>query len=43
VKVNGKRLDIPSYQVAVGDKIELTENARKFKPRRGRRRRRRQA
>lgn len=31
VLVNGKRLDIPSYVVRVGDKIELTENARKFK------------
>lgn len=31
VKVNGKRLDIPSYVVRLGDKIELTENARKFK------------
>ena len=31
VNVNGKRLDIPSYVVRVGDKIELTENARKFK------------
>ncbi len=31
VLVNGKRLDIPSYVVRVGDKIELTEGARKFK------------
>jgi small subunit ribosomal protein S4 len=31
VKVNGKRLDIPSYVVRVGDKVELTEGARKFK------------
>jgi small subunit ribosomal protein S4 len=31
VKVNGKRLDIPSYILRLGDKIELTENARKFK------------
>ncbi len=31
VKINGKRLDIPSYVVRLGDKIELTENARKFK------------
>jgi small subunit ribosomal protein S4 len=31
VKVNGKRLDIPSYVVRVGDKLELTEGARKFK------------
>lgn len=31
VNINGKRLDIPSYVVRVGDKIELTENARKFK------------
>ncbi|MEZ4294245.1 MAG: 30S ribosomal protein S4 [Polyangiaceae bacterium] len=31
LKVNGKRLDIPSYIVRLGDKMELTENARKFK------------
>jgi small subunit ribosomal protein S4 len=31
VRVNGKRLDIPSYVVRVGDKVELTEGARKFK------------
>jgi len=31
LKVNGKRLDIPSYVCRVGDKLELTENARKFK------------
>ncbi len=31
VKVNGKRLDIPSYVARLGDKIDLTENARKFK------------
>lgn len=31
VKVNGKRLDIPSYILRMGDKVELTENARKFK------------
>jgi small subunit ribosomal protein S4 len=31
VKVNGKRLDIPSYVLRLNDKIELTENARKFK------------
>lgn len=31
VQVNGKRLDIPSYVVRVGDKITLTEGARKFK------------
>jgi small subunit ribosomal protein S4 len=31
VNVNGKRLDIPSYIVRVGDKIELAEGARKFK------------
>jgi small subunit ribosomal protein S4 len=31
VKVNGKRLDIPSYVVRVGEKVELTEGARKFK------------
>jgi small subunit ribosomal protein S4 len=30
VKINGKRVDIPSYQVRSGEKIELTENARKF-------------
>jgi small subunit ribosomal protein S4 len=31
VLVNGKRLDIPSYVVRVGDRIDLTEGARKFK------------
>jgi small subunit ribosomal protein S4 len=31
VQVNGKRLDIPSYVVRVGDTITLTEGARKFK------------
>lgn len=31
VQINGKRLDIPSYIVRVGDKVELTEPARKFK------------
>lgn len=31
VHINGKRLDIPSYIVRVGDKVELTEAARKFK------------
>src|SRR4029078_7044931 len=31
VRVNGRRLDIPSYVVRNNDKIELTEGARKFK------------
>jgi small subunit ribosomal protein S4 len=31
VKVNGKRLDIPSFVVRVGDRVELTEGAKKFK------------
>lgn len=31
VKVNGKRLDIPSFVVRVGDCVELTEGAKKFK------------
>src|SRR3954471_1552117 len=31
VQVNGKRLDIPSYEVRAGDKLTLTEGARKFK------------
>ncbi|WP_437527753.1 30S ribosomal protein S4 [Sorangium sp. So ce726] len=31
VHVNGKRLDIPSYVVRAGDRVELTEGARKFK------------
>jgi len=30
VQINGKRVDIPSYQVRTGEKLELTENARKF-------------
>lgn len=30
VTIGGKRVDIPSYQVRSGDKIELTESARKF-------------
>ncbi len=30
VKINGKRVDIPSYQVRSGEKIELTEGSRKF-------------
>ncbi len=31
VHVNGKRLDIPSYIVRMGDAVVLTESARKFK------------
>jgi small subunit ribosomal protein S4 len=31
VKVNGKRLDIPSYNARMGDVISLTEEAKKFK------------
>jgi small subunit ribosomal protein S4 len=31
VLINGKRLDIPSYIVRMGDVVSLTENARKFK------------
>ena len=31
VQINGKRLDIPSYIVRVGDNITLAEGARKFK------------
>ena len=31
VNVNGKRLDIPSYVVRVGDQITLREGAKKFK------------
>jgi small subunit ribosomal protein S4 len=31
IKINGKRVDIPSYMVNVGDKIELTEKGRNFK------------
>jgi small subunit ribosomal protein S4 len=30
VQINGKRVDIPSYQVRTGEKLELTEGARKF-------------
>jgi small subunit ribosomal protein S4 len=31
VKVNGKRLDIPSFVVKPGDRLELAEGAKKFK------------
>jgi small subunit ribosomal protein S4 len=31
VKVNGRRVDIPSYVSRIGDKFELLEDARKFK------------
>ncbi|MFO0614414.1 MAG: 30S ribosomal protein S4 [Polyangiaceae bacterium] len=31
VKINGKRVDIPSYSVRVGQKLELTPGAQKFK------------
>lgn len=31
VRINGKRLDIPSYFVRVGETIDLTDKARKFK------------
>jgi small subunit ribosomal protein S4 len=31
VKINGKRVDIPSYEVRVGEKLELTPKAQKFK------------
>jgi small subunit ribosomal protein S4 len=31
VKVNGRRIDIPSYTVKTGDAIELSEQALKFK------------
>jgi small subunit ribosomal protein S4 len=31
VQVNGKRVDIPSFVATVGDKISLTEKAKKFK------------
>lgn len=31
VKINGKRLDIPSYVVRANEKIELAEGAKKFK------------
>ena len=30
IRINGKRVDIPSYVVKGGEKIELTENAKKF-------------
>lgn len=30
IKVNGKRVDIPSYLLNVGDKVELKEKATKF-------------
>lgn len=30
VKIDGKRVDIPSFVVRVGQKLELTEGARKF-------------
>lgn len=30
VLVNGKKVDIPSYQVKVGDKIEIREKSKKF-------------
>jgi small subunit ribosomal protein S4 len=30
IRINGKRVDIPSYVCKVGEKIELTENAKKF-------------
>ncbi|MFO0547899.1 MAG: 30S ribosomal protein S4 [Polyangiaceae bacterium] len=30
VKINGKRVDIPSYVVRGGEKVELTDKARKF-------------
>lgn len=30
--VNGKRVDIPSYQVRVGDVITVSENSRKLQP-----------
>jgi small subunit ribosomal protein S4 len=30
IRVNGKRVDIPSYVAKVGDKVELTEKAQKF-------------
>ena len=43
VQVNGKRLDIPSYVVRIGDTITLTEGARKFKFVAAADRRRRQA
>lgn len=31
VQINGKRVDIPSYAVRVGQKLELTPGAQKFK------------
>jgi small subunit ribosomal protein S4 len=31
VRVNGKRVDIPSYVARVGDTVTLTEPGRKFK------------
>ena len=31
VKINGKRVDIPSYVVRIGQKLELTADAQKFK------------
>jgi small subunit ribosomal protein S4 len=31
VQINGKRVDIPSYAVRVGDALTLTEGSRKFK------------
>src|SRR6478735_6903132 len=31
VKINGKRVDIPSYTLRVGQKLELTPGAQKFK------------
>jgi small subunit ribosomal protein S4 len=31
VQINGKRVDIPSYSVRVGQKLELTPGAQKFK------------
>jgi small subunit ribosomal protein S4 len=30
VRINGKRVDIPSYSVRMGEKLELTDKARKF-------------
>ncbi len=31
VKIDGKRVDIPSYEVRVGEKLELVQKAQKFK------------
>jgi small subunit ribosomal protein S4 len=31
IKVNGRRVDIPSYVASVGDTIEVTDKGRKFK------------